>query len=59
MDICLDAFKQNPSVISKFPDSIKEDEDFCFDILRTDGIQLEHFPEKFRKNKDLVMEAVN
>jgi hypothetical protein len=59
VDICLEAFKQNPSVMSKFPDSIKEDEDFCFDILRTDGIQLEHFPEKFRKNKDLVMEAVS
>jgi hypothetical protein len=37
------------------PESVRSNEEFCFEFVRNDGLALEYCSDEIKKNKDIVV----
>ena len=57
-EIFMAAFEQNPQAIEFMNESIRDNEDYCFEFVRMDGRCLRFCSPEIRKNKDIIVESV-
>ena len=39
-------------------ESVRNNEDYCFEFVRIDGLSLQYCSDQIRRNKDIIVEAV-